>query len=249
MRLPQTAESKKLIFNLNWKKLIFNLNGEYFFWQFSPSSWFDWVPQAVTICVRRKQPSSWKCSQAENKATTGTQGAAPLSPQEMLQFYGKSICGQTQSYLAVMLVWSSPSSITLLMWCWNWNRISCYLWGLHDWCFATQKSINRFIDMPRVHFFFNPHLRGEKETSTGCLLHVPQPGIEPTTYVCDLTGDWTHKLLVYRTKSQPTEQPGLGCLEYSFHFWTQVQKSRLKILSSPQGEDYGHVITVNIRHK
>lgn len=34
----------------------------------------------------------------------------------------------------------------------------------------------------------------ETETLIGCLLYIPQPGIEPTTYICALTKNGTHSL-------------------------------------------------------
>ena len=57
-------------------------------------------------------------------------------------------------------------------------------------------------------FFFSLHLKtcllisesGEgKETSIGCLLHVPQVGTEPASQACALTGSQTHDLSVYDT--------------------------------------------------
>lgn len=38
--------------------------------------------------------------------------------------------------------------------------------------------------------------RCDRETSIGCLPYVPQPQVEPTAYVCALTGDQTYNLLV-----------------------------------------------------
>ena len=42
----------------------------------------------------------------------------------------------------------------------------------------------------------------------GCLLYVPQPGIEPAASVCALTGTQKCSLVVYGTRHQPTEPPG-----------------------------------------
>lgn len=43
-----------------------------------------------------------------------------------------------------------------------------------------------------------------RETLIDCLPYVPQQGIELTTYVCALTGNQTHHLLLYRMTLQPT---------------------------------------------
>ena len=44
--------------------------------------------------------------------------------------------------------------------------------------------------------------RRERKTKIGCL---PYLGMEPTTEVCTLTGNRTHKVLVYGMILQPTE--------------------------------------------
>ena len=50
----------------------------------------------------------------------------------------------------------------------------------------------------------------ERKTSVGCLPNTPQPGTEPASKVCALTGSQTHELLVHGMTLQPTEprQPG-----------------------------------------
>lgn len=48
----------------------------------------------------------------------------------------------------------------------------------------------------------------EGESSIGSQLHASSLGIEPITWVCALTGNPTHHLLVYRTVLQPTEPQG-----------------------------------------
>ena len=50
----------------------------------------------------------------------------------------------------------------------------------------------------------------ERETLIGCLSHMLGPGREPIAWVCALTGNRTHDLLVYGMTLQPTEphQPG-----------------------------------------
>ena len=45
----------------------------------------------------------------------------------------------------------------------------------------------------------------ETETLIGCLLYIPQVGVEPTTWVCALAGNWIHGHLVHRLMFQPTE--------------------------------------------
>ena len=46
--------------------------------------------------------------------------------------------------------------------------------------------------------------------SISCLLDVPWLGIKPSAWVCALTENWTHSLLVYGTMLQPAEPPGQG---------------------------------------
>ena len=49
-------------------------------------------------------------------------------------------------------------------------------------------------------------LRGrERETSIGWLPYAPQLGIESATYICDLTGNQTPNILVYKMTLQPTK--------------------------------------------
>ena len=36
----------------------------------------------------------------------------------------------------------------------------------------------------------------ERETLIGCILHIPQPGTEPTTQACTVTRNQTHHILV-----------------------------------------------------
>ena len=50
----------------------------------------------------------------------------------------------------------------------------------------------------------------DRETSIGCLSFVPPLGIEPLTYVCALTGDGTHNLVVYRKMLQPSHPASTG---------------------------------------
>ena len=45
----------------------------------------------------------------------------------------------------------------------------------------------------------------ERNTSVGCLLYMPQLGIEPAAEVCALTGDLTHDFSVHGTTLHPTE--------------------------------------------
>ena len=49
----------------------------------------------------------------------------------------------------------------------------------------------------------------EKHRSVATHTHTPT-GIKPTTWVCALTRNRTHNLLVYRTTLQPIEPPGQG---------------------------------------
>ena len=73
----------------------------------------------------------------------------------------------------------------------------------------------------------------ERETLISCLLYAPQPGIEPTIYVCALTGDHTHNLLVHGTMLQPTEPPGQDYVSTfllnNFYWFFKLACERLKL--------------------
>ena len=60
----------------------------------------------------------------------------------------------------------------------------------------------------------------EREREIGCLLYLPQLGIEPASWVCALIGDQTFNLSVYETMLQPTElhSPGLKHFLIVFSF-------------------------------
>lgn len=45
----------------------------------------------------------------------------------------------------------------------------------------------------------------EKETSICCPLYTPWLGMEPITWACSLTTNWTHNLLVYEAMIQTTK--------------------------------------------
>ena len=74
-------------------------------------------------------------------------------------------------------------------------------------------AIEGFFILTQGHFFMafrEGQREGEKhrcdrETLTGCLLYVPQPGIEPTAWICTLTRNQTCDFLVYRLTLRPTE--------------------------------------------
>ena len=61
----------------------------------------------------------------------------------------------------------------------------------------------------------------ERETCIICLSYTPPPEINPTLYVCALTGNWTHNLSVYGTLQphEPLGQPCSDSLELCFSFW------------------------------
>ena len=51
------------------------------------------------------------------------------------------------------------------------------------------------------------------------LQNVPQPEIEPTTYICALTRNQTLKPLEYRMMLQSTELPGQGSTKHFFNIF------------------------------
>lgn len=55
----------------------------------------------------------------------------------------------------------------------------------------------------------------ERSISEACLSYVPWPGIEVTTQVCALIGNWTRNLSGAWEEAQPTEPPSWVRL---FHF-------------------------------
>ena len=71
----------------------------------------------------------------------------------------------------------------------------------------------------------------EKETSNGCLSYALQPGIEPTTQVCALTGNQTANHFMFGMMLQLTEYSLPGATAYlliAFHW----KAATLKPLSS-----------------
>ena len=52
--------------------------------------------------------------------------------------------------------------------------------------------------------------RCERETLLGCLSYTPQPGIEPATQACALTGNQAGDSLLCRTTPNPLSHTGQG---------------------------------------
>ena len=76
----------------------------------------------------------------------------------------------------------------------------------------------------------------ERETSIGCLLYEPWPGIEPATQVCALTGNETHHLWLYRVTLQPTEPPSQnGSIRFYVVFLSHSSYSFLRGHYKPRG--------------
>lgn len=86
-------------------------------------------------------------------------------------------------------------------------------------------------------FFYFRERKREKETLIGCLPYASWPGIEPTTWVCTLTGNQTRNLVVYGMMLQPTEphQPGQKFFTTLWFLMRSVQPdTEQRIFASPQ---------------
>ena len=81
-----------------------------------------------------------------------------------------------------------------------------------------------FIYLCLCSFLLQRKGKGETETQvwgkTGCLPYASQPGTDPATRACALTGDWSRDPSVYGIMLQPTEahQSGLFLLLLIFIF-------------------------------
>ena len=86
-------------------------------------------------------------------------------------------------------------------------------------CTTALVYLNPHLRICLLIFFFEREGKGKRERNIDvkkkhwlvASLYVPQPGIEPSTRLCSLTGPWTCNLLVYRMTFEPTEPPGQGC--------------------------------------